>query len=389
MSEIKLFFIFIKTIELILLFISGNLLSKTKSNSQYWKTALLPIISYSLIEGLRFGRGIDWNLYFIRYQEIGKSYENADYEPLFEFIVHNFYQLGIPYHVFILMVSLLLMFSSLLFFNKFKDSLCYILPIFLLVTLTAENYIRWYLSFSFFILATYSLLYCKSYIKYILYGICAFLIHSGIFVLLVIPMLCNILNKSTLQPKWALLIVFYSSFFLSMQTFKFLTEISTLFSFISGSDKYINSIAGIINGEFGIYGIMNMSFANNVVRFIGFIPILIWGPQILKKYDYGIFIFNLFLIGSIVYSSFKSVEIFDRYADGLIYFKSIVGGVVYYHLIKESKSFKNEKTFIILLCFFCVLLDYRHIYFIDNDYKMLFLWNSNGKDFIDPSLLIQ
>ena len=388
MSEIRIVYISLKAIEFLLFFISGKLLSKTGSDRQYWKIALLPIISYSLIEGLRFGRGIDWNLYFLRYQEIGKSYQNAEYEPLFEFIVHNCYQLGIPYYIFILFVNTLLIISSLLIFKKFKDSLYYILPIFLIVTLPAENYIRWYFSFSFFIYATYSLLYSNSFIKYILCGTCSFLIHYGILILLFVPLTYKYFNRKTLSPKLSLLLIFFSSFFLSIQAFDFLTEVSTLFSFISGADKYISNISGIINGEFGVYGIMNASFANNLIRFIGLIPIILWGAQIMKKYDYGIFLFNIFLVASIIYVPFKSVEIFDRYADGLIFFKTIVGGVVYYHLIKGETCFKDKQRLFILFCFSCVLLDYRHVFFITNDYRMLFMWSSGDKNYIDPALLI-
>ena len=44
------------------------------------------IIAYTLFAGLRWGRGVDYNVYYYVYQEIGKGY-NEGWEPFFYAIV--------------------------------------------------------------------------------------------------------------------------------------------------------------------------------------------------------------------------------------------------------------------------------------------------------------
>ena len=47
--------------------------------------------------GLRFGREIDYNLYYERYNEIGQDITKSTYEPVFNVICWSLNQVGIPY----------------------------------------------------------------------------------------------------------------------------------------------------------------------------------------------------------------------------------------------------------------------------------------------------
>ena len=64
-------------------FIAGYFMSHSKNNKQYWKGAFIIIVAFAVVEGMRFGRLIDWNNYYIRYQEIGNGISEEKYELLF------------------------------------------------------------------------------------------------------------------------------------------------------------------------------------------------------------------------------------------------------------------------------------------------------------------
>lgn len=72
---IQVTYVFLLLIMLSCLFISGN---RIKRNFSVLKAFPIGIIAYSLNEGLRFGRGIDFNLYCPSYYEtIHNNYTNT------------------------------------------------------------------------------------------------------------------------------------------------------------------------------------------------------------------------------------------------------------------------------------------------------------------------
>ena len=128
---VKVIYITLKLLEFIVFYISGKQLSKTKTNKSYWTIAIFPILIFSIVEGLRFGRMIDYNLYAIRYFTLGNGIEGVDkeYEPLFDFLFTGAYNIGLPYYMFIFLQCFLLIFSILHLYKNFKNSLPYALPI--------------------------------------------------------------------------------------------------------------------------------------------------------------------------------------------------------------------------------------------------------------------
>ena len=128
MSDIKITYIILETLLFIIFLISGYLLSKAKNNSLYWKIALMPIISFAVISGLRFGRDIDYNVYYMNYTFSSK---NDEMEFLFRNIVNIFNAFKIPYYVFVLFCSTFLITSFIYFLSKYKKAIVFILPLFL------------------------------------------------------------------------------------------------------------------------------------------------------------------------------------------------------------------------------------------------------------------
>ena len=82
MSDIKLIYILLKILLFIVFCFSGSWLSKAKTNKSYWMIAIVPMLAFAIIEGLRFGRLIDYNVYYFRYIDLGEGIEQF-YELLF------------------------------------------------------------------------------------------------------------------------------------------------------------------------------------------------------------------------------------------------------------------------------------------------------------------
>ena len=102
----RFIFLLFETINLIIFIYAGLKIRYLKNNSLYWRYAILPIISYCICRGLRFGRGIDYNLYYDVYQLIGWDFNSTNHEFLFKCINGFMYQLGLPYQAFILKIIL-------------------------------------------------------------------------------------------------------------------------------------------------------------------------------------------------------------------------------------------------------------------------------------------
>ena len=87
-------FLFIELLNVLIFIYSGIKIRKNKDDTKYWKYAILPIISYAVCKGLRFGRDIDYNLYNHEFALIGKDFwDGSNHEYLFRFFNWTLYQL--------------------------------------------------------------------------------------------------------------------------------------------------------------------------------------------------------------------------------------------------------------------------------------------------------
>lgn len=69
-----------------------------------YKAAALGIIIFTLNEGLRFGRGIDYNYYAIAFKQ-NLINHNSSWDPIFLFIANLLGYLGIPWQGYVILMS--------------------------------------------------------------------------------------------------------------------------------------------------------------------------------------------------------------------------------------------------------------------------------------------
>ena len=206
MSEVKFNYIVLKLLLFAVFLIFGWILSKTKSNKTYWIIAFIPILTFGIVEGLRFGRMIDYNLYYFRYIDIGQGVIEEQYEPLFLLICYTLYNCGVPYYIFIFLQCSFLMFSTIMLMKNYREIVAYALPFIPFLFLMNENFIRWYLAFSFILLSVNALIKNKKNVSWV-WAICGVLVHFGFFFYFFFLLCHKFFNRVTIKPIYSICLV--------------------------------------------------------------------------------------------------------------------------------------------------------------------------------------
>lgn len=381
---IKLVYFSLKIVELIIFVIYGRKISKVQSKSKYWKLSIIPILTFAIVEGLRFGRMVDWNLYYFRYQQLGVNMSYCDYEPLFEFICNFLYQIGVPYYGFIFLQCLFLAVSIFVLLENFKSSCVWCVPLILVCTTPNEMFIRWYLAFGFILLSIHTFLNKNMYIHSFIWLACSFLCHSGIVVIALMVFILGCLKKYSLPPWISVVLLFLTTFILSLSDVMFIANITSYLSPFMGDwtlGSYIDNASSILDGTWGQVGVMERSLIKNIGAFIAYAPVIFYGKEIMSKYQYGLVFYNLFVIGAIG-SPLFTVEIFNRVFSVCLFFFCIVGGIYYSQILKFGKSYSRFVVIISLASLFFALIP--HVWdAVNRPVDMsLFIWDANGRNYL-------
>lgn len=396
MSTIRLIYILLHVLEIWMLFVAGRKMSQTKTDKEYWKASLWAFVPYVFVLGLRFGHNIDWNLYCVRYLE-HKSMDWNTTEPIYHFLFYLFNSIGVPYFIVISFQVALFMFSFLLVAKHFKNCLYYVLPLLPVVAQSNDNYIRWYLAVSFALISLYFLLSDnkKKYIKCILAFIVGVLIHNGTLLLLAFIPVYYFGRKKHIPITISVITVFLSVFVVSISIMSFLSEIALSVYYLGGNSlqdvrlsTYLLKVSGMVTEGYGITGIGEYNLRNKVFTFVSFLPVIIYGPRYLNSYKGGILTYNLFIIGAFLNPFFSTIEIFDRYSKALLIFQAIVAGIVYYKLLKSKDTISAVRIFSLVSLLCCFYPFIRYSCMTTADYRMMYIWDSNGRDYINTDLYI-
>ena len=386
MSDIRFIYILLKLILFFIFCCGGFMLSKTTTRRSYWTTAIIPILAFAIVEGLRFGRLIDYNLYYFRYIDIGQGGDQF-YELMFSVICYVLYNCGIPYHIFIFLQCLFLIYATLLFFENYKGAVKYALPIVLGLYILNENFIRWYLAFSFILLSINSTIKEKKAWAWI-WAICGVLTHFGFFFYLIILLGKGLLNRVTIKPIISTGLVLISTFFITITEIGgFIVLVSNLFlklgigSLSDGLNIRLSQSADLVSGYVGTMGMMETSFMGNIRYILSCLPGIYWGRKYMQTYKNGIYIYNLFIIGAIFNPLLSMVEMLGRISSSLLMFLSIVSGVVF---IKKLNNRSHIVIFILCLlsflssCWPSISIAFAY----SRDIDMMFIWDANGRNYL-------
>lgn len=129
---------------------------KNNGNKYFWYYAIVIIAAYTLIEGLRYNRGVDYAHYAAELQRDIYAGDGLSREPLYDFIVLFFRSTGIPFYFGFMLYSFMLISSLMLVLKKMPAYAFVALPIFYALTWdSAETFIRQFIAIAFVLYALY------------------------------------------------------------------------------------------------------------------------------------------------------------------------------------------------------------------------------------------
>ncbi|MBQ8593371.1 MAG: EpsG family protein [Bacteroidaceae bacterium] len=369
-----------------ILYISGR--SMQNPNNSYWKSAIPAISAFTLNEGLRFGRGLDYNYYYHTFQEIAKG-NQGDLEPVFYWLGRTVALLEGEWQAYVMLMSFILIISVIYFLENYRENIKYILPLFPLFSLAAENLMRWFLGFSFILIALRNLYdYSQkgkkkiNLILFILFSFIGFQTHYGLLVVPVSYYFILKFKKPFFSP-WVsisiyilLCLIFDTNVMLSLIPY---TEFITNFEVFSG---YSNNIDYWVTSGHGGGSASGVYYINMFVISLVYLGYLIYKRT--PNDNAYIFAYNLFLFGCISLPITRPIELLYRYNNLFLIFQFIIMGYIlryYYikHLFKVNAFLK--------IFFLVSFLNYGRVIlftpFMTNEKQYLYVWDKDGAEYLN------
>lgn len=352
----------------------------------YWHGLLFSIIIFTLNEGLRFGRGIDYNLYVDKYKNIISGDEV--FEPLFTLMVKLFGSLNLPWQAFVVLMSFGVIYSGCKFLKSYRDKLYIILPLYAINVIIAENLMRWFLGFSFiligmsFLITNSSIIekQSPSYKKFIFFSFLGCLCHYGLIPIVFIILFISVQKKVLLPPYISIPIYFITLIAANNEILLGLAGIINLLPLGERMSSYQDNIEIWLTGGYASLDELPTARLSATILLTYLIYTGYKLQKEVKSKEY-IFAYNLFLIGYITYPISQPIEIAFRYNTVFIIFQCIIFGyVIHYYLLK--KKVLNKLLFLIG---WIIVLNYIRIYIIDmplftNPNQVLYIWDANGRE---------
>ncbi len=354
-----------------------------KSNHTKCSAMIVAVLSFTIIEGLRFGRGIDYNLYLADYinLEMGADLEQ---DIGFYLIVRLLISLGLSWQYCVIIMSFVFIFSVIFFLQSYKESIQYALPLFILFSfMGAENLMRWHLAFSFVLLGLYFQLSERQIMnyKFLIFSAIGCSIHYAFFPIAFIFFLLFLIKKPLLSPFPTVILFLSFSVLLETSIVENLFNKINALGFIEG--KYSNYIdnAGFWASK-AVSKSDKMSFIKDYESYIA-ILIVLSGYTIIKNSSFKyVYAYNLFLIGMIFRPFSKQVELLYRYDLIFFYFRAIIMAYLlynYYQLRNVISKFNSTTIFVLLFIALFAFTQPLRTTIGSKDYKLLFVWDK-GKE---------
>ncbi|MBQ8805589.1 MAG: EpsG family protein [Bacteroidaceae bacterium] len=332
----------LRTLLFATLLLCGKTISISKKKGMITVCSVCIIVTFSLIEGLRWDRGPDYYNNYLLLTTNDLSIVKS--EPLFNTIIGIFKKSLLPYWCAFIFFSFLYIYSFSKVVKEFPKAAVWALPIMFLVTVDAhENLIRQFIAISFFLFAYYFYIKQKK-TPMLLCLICIFNIHlSGLFVIAIFLFLISfkieryIRKPSLLVGIYLILHFFWDTSYLNPIT-NYLNTIDlgdvTMQGYIDNTDRWFTNEGSIsaLQGKSGAASFMTIFF-----RLVTNCTIIYWGFKAIKiderlriPYWFTFFAFIIHIIGG-------DIEIYRRFAWWLYYFMPLVLGAIWYLVPMNNK----------------------------------------------------
>ena len=389
-------------LNLVLFFIfcyAGRRISK---GGNYWKYAIPCIVAFTLMLGLRYGRGNDYHHYVFIYIN---GY-NEGTQRVFVWLNSLMKWIGVGKNYIFLFYSFIEVVCSMVFLMRYKKYAHYMFPLFLAAIIVFDEYqIRQALGFSFVflcldrlfrirnpkdIITTQSLL---NVALAVLYFTIAYSIHSACGYMLVIMIALYFFYRRTIPLKLSIPVLLFCTFFFSEWfDFNWLTSVLNQFA---GEDSRMRVYLDNSEIWFSPEGMKSKYERNAIVlvaEMLGTVSLYILGSKVINRYyrradAYAMY--NYFVMGSIMLNAFRQLELLNRIGGDfalfwffpltmVLYFRKRV----YFYLNKKTQSlffikplFANK--WYVFLAFFLLWFSYDLLKYLFMRGDMTkFIWNT-------------
>lgn len=365
-------YVFLHILLLIITYLYGKKLTSLKSNKKYWNIAYVPIFAFTIEEGFRWGREVDWCAYYYVYQDMIKGIE-SNHEPFFRFLWGIFANSNMPYFCVISFCSFLLIYSLYFLFRPHYKFAYLLFPFLILwIAPKATNLIRWYMALSFLLIGIRYLL-DKQNIKTLLFFSFALFTHYGSALLIITFLFVCKLNKQICKPYVAIigslaLILFFSSSFMArfVPFLEYLSVIDRLAIYATNAEDWLTG-----NGQNSL-----MEKKSSLVYILTTIPFylyLIDGSKTNLKKESIIF-YNLSVIGLFLRSISSGLELLDRYAVSFDPFLVFMAVSAISNLHKSPQTISKKIKCSIIYCSIIIQI-YRFCAPLNRNEFMYYIWN--------------
>ena len=403
MLGIDVVYIIVNLILLSVFYLVGGKISKGEN---WAENAIMCVIAFTLILGLRYGRGND----YFHYVDIYEYGYNEGQQLVFTWINGFLKLLGVGRYSFFLFYSFMEILCAMFFLKRYKKYAQYILPLFLIATIVFNEYqIRQALGFSFVLLCLDALFGIHHMKKVsltsinreklalvILYFTLAYSIHSACGYMLIIMILIYFLYQRTIPLKISIPVLLLATYFFSewfdyswlnpMLT-QFVEDDERMSIYIENSDKWFSSEG------------MEEKYTRNpivlVAEMAGTISLYILGSKVINKYVHradACTMYNFFVIGSILQNAFRQLELLNRIGGDfamfwffplslVLYYRKDLLGIRFYikdmsgQLSYIKRLAHNKKIYkVLMVCLLWYAYDYLKYLFMRGD-MTLFIWD--------------
>lgn len=359
---------------------------KDKYRNSFWLIAIIPIIVFSLVEGCRYGRGVDYLSYVYRFEHINPLDEP---QVLFLWLMQLLSSIGFDSVGAFITYSFIFITGTFFFIKNTydKDNAQWIyLFAFLAMTLRAENFVRQFIAQPF-IFASIPFIFKRKWIPAVLLILAAINIHTGVLIQVPLIICSYFLIKKTFNWKIWILMLFFAYYVIPngilVSAFTNLLSILHLDSLIA-SDHVMHYIEDSDRwlGEDSILETAAQSFLTMTLQFIFEASVIYSSYKLLIKYPNQkvLFAYNIAVAGFILCRLFHGYEIFTRMMWQMYMYWFIPVGYSFYAINKERILYKNKmkemmkiKGTLILLCFYQFMFWARFI-FLNPEAK--FFWDN-------------
>ena len=334
----------LKTVLLVVLFVCGYGISYRK-HQNFLKYSICATSFYSLIEGLRWLRGVDYLHY---YNDIVTNFRFATEEPefLYKFFCDIIYFSGLPGCIAFVIFSGLFITSFLCVLNSFRKYAVWALPLFYLITVDgAENHIRQFCAIPFFLFAFSYWLRGKKVYMCLMLCIPPFIHKSSLFAVLFFVFFTfvrfKMKNRGALYISilYVLLALFWKLDYLSgilpyIQMINVGDDGSNFANYTQNADRWF-SADGSISEIAGV----TTSVVNIFMTRISAVIALFFGYKVTQKDERLFLPFWFTCISCFIVCIGGDIELFGRFSEWLYYFYPLILSAIIFYVKENSSNF--------------------------------------------------